>query len=479
MPPSDRRTLPSRGSSRRCVSTARRSAAFSWSAKPMPRPDCNGWRLMPPAPWRNISATAGATRCSSSTISPNMQRSIASCRLLLRRPPGREAYPGDVFYIHSRLLERAAKLSPEKGGGSLTALPIAETQAGNLSAYIPTNLISITDGQIYLEPKLFYEGHKPAVNVGLSVSRVGAKAQPPVLKDLARNLRLAYAQFLELEVFMRFGAIVDERTRQTIEHGRRIRAVLSQPENAPLTLAEQAALLLAVEENSARYLAALRRAATLQRGPRRLAREGHPGRNRSHQQDRQHGRQGPRAPSSPTSSRSWHRSPRLRRRKTAKMEQLARLKARLTTLTELGDIIVAMRALAAAALQEGRQALPAVSRYALLIESGISDVAAMLDATAEPAPEDENWRAGNGLHHRQRAWICRRPQCRAVDGGRHSPHAAGSSSSADACKGRRRNGVFAIARRSSHDDPCGRRPSARTKNRRDASAPRRAFAWLP
>ena len=169
--------------------------------------------------------------------------------LLLRRPPGREAYPGDVFYIHSRLLERAAKLSAAKGGGSLTALPIAETQAGNLSAYIPTNLISITDGQIYLEPKLFYEGHKPAVNVGLSVSRVGAKAQPPVLKALARHLRLAYAQFLELEVFMRFGTIVDERTRQTIEHGRRIRAVLSQPENAPLSLAEQSALLLAVGEN--------------------------------------------------------------------------------------------------------------------------------------------------------------------------------------------------------------------------------------
>jgi F-type H+/Na+-transporting ATPase subunit alpha len=168
--------------------------------------------------------------------------------LLLRRPPGREAYPGDVFYIHSRLLERAAKLSPAKGKGSLTALPIAETQAGNLSAYIPTNLISITDGQIYLEPKLFYEGHKPAVNVGLSVSRVGAKAQPPVLKDLARNLRLAYAQFLELEVFMRFGAIVDERTRQTIEHGRRIRAVLSQPDNAPLSLVEQSALLLAIGE---------------------------------------------------------------------------------------------------------------------------------------------------------------------------------------------------------------------------------------
>jgi F-type H+/Na+-transporting ATPase subunit alpha len=169
--------------------------------------------------------------------------------LLLRRPPGREAYPGDVFYIHSRLLERAAKLSAAKGSGSLTALPIAETQAGNLSAYIPTNLISITDGQIYLEPKLFFEGHKPAVNVGLSVSRVGAKAQPPVLKTLSSHLRLAYAQFLELEVFMRFGTVVDERTRQTIEHGRRIRAVLSQPENTPLSLAEESALLLAVGEN--------------------------------------------------------------------------------------------------------------------------------------------------------------------------------------------------------------------------------------
>ena len=164
-------------------------------------------------------------------------------------------------------------------------MPIAETQAGNLSAYIPTNLISITDGQIYLEPKLFYEGHKPAVNVGLSVSRVGAKAQPPVLKDLARNLRLGYAQFLELEVFMRFGSIVDERTRQTIEHGRRIRAVLSQPENAPLTLAEQAALLLAIEETLLDPLP-LTVIPQLQENSRRLAQAKYPGRIRSHQQDR-------------------------------------------------------------------------------------------------------------------------------------------------------------------------------------------------
>jgi F-type H+-transporting ATPase subunit alpha len=168
--------------------------------------------------------------------------------LLLKRPPGREAYPGDIFYIHSRLLERAAKLAPERGGGSLTALPIAETQAGNISAYIPTNLISITDGQIYLDPRLFYEDQKPAVDVGKSVSRVGGKTQAPALKALAESLRLEYAQFLELEVFTRFGTMVDERTRKTIEHGRRIRAVLGQRQFAPLSLGEQVALLLAVGE---------------------------------------------------------------------------------------------------------------------------------------------------------------------------------------------------------------------------------------
>jgi F-type H+-transporting ATPase subunit alpha len=168
--------------------------------------------------------------------------------LLLRKPPGREAYPGDVFYIHARLLERAAKLSEGLGGGSLTALPIAETQAGNLTAYIPTNLISITDGQIYLEPKLFYEGQKPAVNVGMSVSRVGGQTQAPAMKRLAQTLKLEYAQFLELEVFTRFGAMVDERTKHTIEHGRRIRAILAQPEYKPLSLAGQVALLLAVGE---------------------------------------------------------------------------------------------------------------------------------------------------------------------------------------------------------------------------------------
>jgi F-type H+-transporting ATPase subunit alpha len=168
--------------------------------------------------------------------------------LLLRRPPGREAYPGDIFYVHSRLLERAARLAPERGGGSLTALPIAETQAGNISAYIPTNLISITDGQIYLDPRLFYEDQKPAVDVGKSVSRVGGKTQAPVLKAPSESLRLEYAQFLELEVFTRFGTMVDERTRKVIAHGRRIRAVLGQRQFAPLSLGEEVALLYAVAD---------------------------------------------------------------------------------------------------------------------------------------------------------------------------------------------------------------------------------------
>ncbi len=165
--------------------------------------------------------------------------------LLLRRPPGREAYPGDIFFTHARLLERAAKLSREKGGGSISALPIAETQAGNLSAYIPTNLISIADGQIVLDSRLFRDGQKPAVDVGRSVSRVGGAAQPKALQRLATMLRLDYAQFLELEIFTHFGMMVDERTRKTIEHGRRLRALLTQPPAPPRSRAMEIALLSA------------------------------------------------------------------------------------------------------------------------------------------------------------------------------------------------------------------------------------------
>jgi F-type H+-transporting ATPase subunit alpha len=173
-------------------------------------------------------------------------RAYRELSLLLRRPPGREAFPGDIFYIHSRLLERATRLRKELGGGSLTALPIIETEAQNISAYIPTNLISITDGQIYLSPSLFQLGVLPAVDVGKSVSRVGGKAQRAAYRVVAGDLKLAYAQFEELETFSRFGARLDEETRKTIEHGRRIRACLKQPEFAPVSVPAQIAVLLAV-----------------------------------------------------------------------------------------------------------------------------------------------------------------------------------------------------------------------------------------
>ena len=159
--------------------------------------------------------------------------------LLLRRPPGREAFPGDVFYLHSRLLERAAKVSDALGGGSLTALPIIETQAGDVSAYIPTNVISITDGQIYLEPDLFYAGVRPAVNVGLSVSRVGGAAQTKAMKQVAGTLRLALAQFRELAAFAQFGADLDKSTMAKIERGKRMVELLKQGQYVPVTMEDQ------------------------------------------------------------------------------------------------------------------------------------------------------------------------------------------------------------------------------------------------
>ncbi len=176
-------------------------------------------------------------------------RAYRELSLLLRRPPGREAFPGDIFYIHSRLLERATHLSTARGGGSLTALPIIETEAQNISAYIPTNLISITDGQIYLSPSLFELGVLPAVDVGKSVSRVGGKAQHAAYRAVAGDLKLAYAQFEELETFARFGARLDDNTRKSIEHGRHIRACLKQFELAPVSVPAQIAVLIALSAN--------------------------------------------------------------------------------------------------------------------------------------------------------------------------------------------------------------------------------------
>src|SRR5512141_2844284 len=168
--------------------------------------------------------------------------------LLLRRPPGREAYPGDVFYLHSRLLERAAKLSDKMGGGSLTALPIIETQAGDVSAYIPTNVISITDGQIFLEPELFYAGVRPAVNVGLSVSRVGGAAQTKAMKQVAGTLRLTMAQFRELAAFAQFGSDLDKSTLEQIERGKRMVELLKQDQYIPMSMVEQVLVLFAATQ---------------------------------------------------------------------------------------------------------------------------------------------------------------------------------------------------------------------------------------
>lgn len=168
--------------------------------------------------------------------------------LLLRRPPGREAYPGDVFYLHSRLLERAAQLNDELGGGSITALPIVETQAGDISSYIPTNVISITDGQLFLMTDLFNSGQKPAVDPGYSVSRVGGAAQQPIIKKLSGSLKLELAQYRELEAFTKFGSDLDENTVKVIEHGKRLMEVLKQDIRKPLSLSEKSAILFAVNK---------------------------------------------------------------------------------------------------------------------------------------------------------------------------------------------------------------------------------------
>ena len=174
--------------------------------------------------------------------------------LLIRRPPGREAYPGDVFYLHSRLLERAVRLAPEYGGGSLTALPIIETQAGDVSAYIPTNVISITDGQIFLESELFHSGVRPAVNPGISVSRVGGNAQIKAMKKVSGTLKLLYSQYRELQGFAQFGSDLDADTKARLEQGARIVEVLKQNRNSPIAVELQVAIIYAVVNNMLREI---------------------------------------------------------------------------------------------------------------------------------------------------------------------------------------------------------------------------------
>ncbi len=193
------------------------------------------------APWANSSGTAAGTR---SVIYDDLSKHAVAYReisLLLRRPPGREAYPGDVFYLHSRLLERAAKLSDALGGGSLTALPIIETQAGDISAYIPTNVISITDGQIYLQTDLFNSGVRPAVNVGLSVSRVGGNAQIKAMKQVAGTLRLDLAQYNNVAAFAQFGGDLDKATQAQLNRGQRLTEILKQGQYSPASRGEASA----------------------------------------------------------------------------------------------------------------------------------------------------------------------------------------------------------------------------------------------
>jgi len=211
-----------------------------------------------PAPMQFIAPYAGAamaeyfmyekhrhTLCVYDDLSKHAQ-AYRQISLVLRRPPGREAYPGDVFYLHSRLLERAAKLSESLGGGSLTALPVIETQAGDVSAYIPTNVISITDGQIYLESDLFYSNVRPAINPGISVSRVGGNAQIKAMKQVAGRLRLDYAQYRELEAFAQFGSDLDQATQRQLARGQRIVEVLKQPQYQPMVVEKQIAIIYAV-----------------------------------------------------------------------------------------------------------------------------------------------------------------------------------------------------------------------------------------
>ena len=258
--------------------------------------------------------------------------------LLTRQSPGREAYPGDVFYVHARLLERAAKLSKEKGGGSLTALPIAETDAGNLSAYIPTNLISITDGQIVLDAKLFHEGQKPAVDVGTSVSRVGGKTQARALRDAAKTLRLDYAQFLELEMFTRFGGMPDTRVRDQLTRGARIRAILDQPQHAPLRLADEVALVLAVQSGVLDALRCRRR----RRIPRGLRERAGSGRRRCGPPDPGDRRRSTRPASKRFCERCSDYAPSASRRdvraggERAMTERLADISARIDGVRQLG-----------------------------------------------------------------------------------------------------------------------------------------------
>ena len=270
------------------------------------------------------------TSSSSTTISPSTRRHTAKCRCLLRRPPGREAYPGDIFYLHSRLLERAAKLSDELGGGSLTALPVIETQAGDVSAYIPTNLISITDGQIYLRDRACSSsGIRPAIDVGISVSRVGGSAQIRAMRTVAGPLKLDLAQYRELAAFAKLASDLDKNTQQQLTRGEKITEVLEQPQYQPQPVEDQVAVIFAATRG---YLDAVadqpdRRVAELvRRLPARQARYDHSSRSAR-----------PRNSATTRPRRSWRRS----RSSTSPSDERSHLN--MPTVRDLRDRIRSMK----------------------------------------------------------------------------------------------------------------------------------------
>ena len=343
--------------------------------------------------------------------------------LLTRQSPGREAYPGDVFYVHARLLERAAKLSKEKGGGSLTALPIAETDAGNLSAYIPTNLISITDGQIVLDAKLFYEGQKPAVDVGTSVSRVGGKTQAHALREAAETVRLDYAQFLELEMFTRFGGMPDARVRDQLTRGARIRAILDQPQHAPLRLADEVALVLAVQSGLLDALP-LPVVVEFRQRPARRARPRRPRRRPPDPGDR-HARRRAKAGAprdAPTVCSERHPDHTAQGGQPDMTERLADISARIDGIRQLGAVVNAMRGIAAARAQQARSQLIAVDSYAATIAAAIGRALALVPsrsprrrASIDPAGARAVLRRAGICRRIQRARArCGRRRCRHV-----------------------------------------------------------------
>ena len=362
--------------------------------------------------------------------------------LLLRRPPGREAFPGDVFYLHSRLLERACKLSDELGGGSLTALPIIETQAGDVSAYIPTNVISITDGQIFLESKLFYSGVRPALNVGISVSRVGGSAQIRAMRKVAGRLKLELAQYRDLEAFAQFGSELDAATQRTLARGARLVATLNQPAYAPWPVEEQVAIIYTANQghldrvspaevpnvNEAIRLALREEGTALAaiRDERDLS-DASAATDRSRRRGRARRPAAARAERRPSRRRSRTRRPRRPRRRARSMPSQRDIKRRIESVRNTRKITRAMELVASAKLRRAQDRIEALRPYAQGA-AGTDGPGLPRDRRAAQLPAAGRARGGQARGHRddhRRSRACGRVQrehpARRVRGGRAVP----------------------------------------------------------